>query len=443
LSGNECFKFPVFISFKKKHNSCHIILNYVCLVSVYNESDLNIKKFMERDINEIISKSISGKSLDAKEHQLLASWIKETGNERFYQKMESLHASTKEIAKLPHMNVEQAYGKHQKLLKEARSKRRTLFLNGMMRYAAAVLLVIAVSGVMFYVSRQPEMVQQEKQWMAGVVPGSQKAELILADGKVMNLEEKKEEEIKEQDGTQIRNTGKTLIYGAPQKSKLAAPSYNSLIVPRGGEYQLVLEDGTKVWVNSESRLRYPTQFQSSKRIVLLEGEAYFEVSKDKNRPFIVKTNGVDVRVLGTSFNVSSYSNEKKILTTLVEGRVEVIDSDRKDSKVVLEPGYQAIYSKEEAKLGTEKVNVALYTSWKDGRFVFEKTGLVDIMHRVSRWYDVKMFYQNSDVCNIRFTGSLKRYDSLERLLSMIEKTNEVRFVIEEKSIKVEKISSQN
>ena len=117
----------------------------------------------------------------------------------------------------------------------------------------------------------------------------------------------------------------------------------------------------------------------------------------------------------------------------------VMDNDEQVKNVILKPGYQAVYSKNENKLEAEKVNVELYTSWKDGRFVFDKSNMDDIMNRVSRWYDVKVFYQNEEVNNIRFTGSLKRYDNLDRLLGMIEKTNEVRFVVGEKTITVEKI----
>jgi len=397
---------------------------------------------MELDINEIISKAIAGRYMDEEERQQLEYWLKDEGNMRFYQKLEGLHESSRDVIKLPHMNVDDAYRKHQENVKQARIGKRKIFLNEMMRYAAVVFFMVSVSLVVFYASRNSGGISQEDQWMAGVSPGSQKAELILADGKVMELEEENKEKIEDKDGTQIQNTGKSLIYAAGQKKKNEKTSYNSLVVPRGGEYQLVLEDGTKVWVNSESRLRYPTQFSENQRIVLLEGEAYFEVTKDRSRPFIVKTQGVDVRVLGTSFNVSSYCDEDKILTTLVEGRVEVIDSERKGSRVILEPGYQAVYSRNQNELNTEKVNVELYTSWKDGRFVFDRTELDDIMTQISRWYDVKVFYQNNDVSNIRFTGGLKRYDDLEHLLSMIEKTNEVRFVIGKKTITVEKVISQ-
>ncbi|MFA8434644.1 MAG: FecR family protein [Marinifilaceae bacterium] len=395
---------------------------------------------MERDSNEILAKSITGKTLNEEERQLWEAWLKESGNKRFFHKLEEFHSHAKEVESTSQMNVEQAYQKHLMRVKNAQAKKRTLLLHTMMRYAAILLIVVSVSAVMFYVSRHTEVIHPEEQWLAEVAPGSQKAELVLANGEVMNLEEK-EEQIETNDGTQIRNTGKSLIYGAGQKSKLTAPSYNSLVVPRGGEYQLVLEDGTKVWINSESRLRYPTRFAANQRTVLLEGEAYFEVSKDKARPFIVKTQGVDVRVLGTSFNVSSYYEKEQILTTLVEGSVEIIDRKQDESRMMLEPGYQAQYSKGNGELRKEKVNVELYTSWKEGRFVFENTSLEQLMDQVARWYDVKVFYLNNEAKEIRFTGGLKRYDNLERLLTMIEKTNDVRFVINGKAIGVEKIYS--
>ncbi len=397
---------------------------------------------MGKDIEEIISKSLAGKKLDAEENQLKDSWMAKAGNKRFYNKLKHYCLETKDTTGNKHMNVDCAYQKHLEKLKVKKASKRKLFMNRLLPYVAMVVVMAGVFLLMMYLGNDTAIVPQEE-WLSAITPGSQKAELVLADGQVMELEENsKENLIKEQDGTVINNTGTSLVYDVTAKTVDAEPAYNSLVVPRGGEYQLVLEDGSRVWVNSETRLRYPTKFSESERIVLLEGEAYFEVSKDKNRPFIVRTQGVDIRVLGTSFNVSSYLDEKAIRTTLVEGSVAVMDREDQVKNILLKPGYQAVYDKSDKKLESEKVNVDLYTSWKDGLFVFEKSNMEDIMTKVARWYDVKVFYQNSEVNNIRFTGTLKRYDNLDRLLKMIEKTNEVRFVLGEKTIKVELVFSK-
>ena len=395
---------------------------------------------MEEKINDIISKSLGRQPTTSKEKQALETWLKENRNKRFYKGLELFSEETKEALQKPQANVIRAFEKHQVKMKQLRKSIRMGVVKKVMPYAASILLVAGLFSVMMYLGKVDSGISQEEQWLSAIEPGSQKAELILADGKVLDLDKnKKKDEIKEKDGTIINNTGSSLVYDVSAKPESQKISYNSLVVPRGGEFQLELEDGTKVWVNSETRLRYPTKFSNNKRVVLLEGEAYFEVSKDKNRPFIVKTQGVDVRVLGTQFNVSSYAEEESIQTTLVEGSVVVMDSKNHEKNLLLDPGYQAVYSKDAKELENKKVNVDLYTSWKDGKFVFQESSLSDIMNRVSRWYDVKIFYQNADVGDLNFTGTLKRYDSLDRLLGMIEKTNEVKFFFKDNTIIVQKV----
>ncbi|RXQ90957.1 DUF4974 domain-containing protein [Ancylomarina salipaludis] len=398
---------------------------------------------MEEKVIEIISKTLGGQQTTNEEKRQLDLWLDKESNKRFYTRLEMFCKTSADAIRSSQANVDQAFKKHLGKMKQLHATRRMQFFKKSIPYAAAILLMFGLSSVAIYLGREGATVSQKEEWLAEIKPGAQKAELILADGNILSLdEEDKEDEIKEKDGTVISNTGSSLVYKANVNTKPKELSYNSLVVPRGGEYQLELEDGTKVWINSESRLRYPTQFPKDRRTVLLEGEAYFEVSKDKNRPFVVKTQGADIRVLGTSFNVSSYSDEEDIRTTLVEGSVVVMDSQNHSKNVLLSPGYQAVYSKGMKGLEGKKVNVDLFTSWKDGKFIFQESSLSDIMNRVSRWYDVKVFYQSNDVEKLRFTGSLKRYDHLDRLLRMLEKTKEVHFVVGEKTITVEKIYSK-
>ncbi len=355
---------------------------------------------------DIISRSLGGQPTTSDEKQELETWLKENGNKRFYKGLEMFSANSKEALKQPQANAEQAFEKYLGKMQQSRAALRMRLIKKAMPYAASVLLMLGLFSVMMYLGNSDSGTAQEEQWMAAIEPGSQKAELILADGEVLNLDEKKEkDEIKEKDGTVISNTGSALVYNVSAKTNNQKTIYNSLVVPRGGEYQLQLEDGTKVWVNSETRLRYPTQFADNKRVVLLEGEAYFEVSKDKTRPFIVKTQGVDVRVLGTHFNISSYADEDAVRTTLVEGSVSVMDNKNPDENLLLSPGHQAVFSKKSGDLKNKKVNVDLYASWKDGKFVFQESSLTDIMNRVSRWYDVKVFYQNREAGDLNFTGT--------------------------------------
>lgn len=398
---------------------------------------------MEKDIYEIIGKALCGKPLIGEEQQLFDDWLEEAGNKQFYKRIRNYQEEVEVVKDLPQMDVDRAWAKQQALVKESRGARRKILLQSFVRYAAIVAIVVTVGGVMLWMSDVTQRGPQVNIASNEVVPGSGKAVLMMADGKAIHLEEKEKREIEEKDGTMIQKSGTVLKYQAElekrsEKSTVVQVSYNRLLVPRGGEYQLVLTDGTRVRMNSESRLVYPTQFSKKQRRVVLEGEAFFEVTKDEARPFVVSTQGIDIRVLGTSFNVTSYPDEEEIKTTLVEGRVVVEDVDHKGNELVLQPGFQATFEKEGHRLKKEKVNVELYTSWKDGRFVFDQSPLEQILNKVSRWYDVKVFYMNEECKNLRFTGGLKRYDNLERMLNMIEKTNDVRFVIKEHSIMVEK-----
>ena len=393
---------------------------------------------MEERIVDIISKLLGGQSTTNEENKELEAWLSDNGNRRFYQGLKKFSIEARESLKAYEADVDYAFKRHLGKMKEIRKALRLRIFKKALPYAASILLIAGLFSVMMYLGYEDSEISQEEQWLTAIKPGSNKAELILADGKILDLDaDRKENAIKEKDGTIINNTSSGLVYDASNK-KNQTVNYNSLVVPRGGEFQLKLEDGTKVWVNSETRLRYPTKFPNGERVVLLEGEAYFEVNKDKSRPFIVKTQGVDVKVLGTQFNISSYADDETIQTTLVEGIVAVMDSKNPGTNLLLDPGYQAVFSKEARELKNKKVNVDLYTSWKDGKFVFEQSSLYDIMNKVSRWYDVKVFYQNNKVGDINFTGTLKRYESLDRLLGMIEKTNEVKFVFKDNVIVVQK-----
>jgi ferric-dicitrate binding protein FerR (iron transport regulator) len=267
-----------------------------------------------------------------------------------------------------------------------------------------------------------------------IVPGSNKAVLILADGSEHDLSSG-DKSIIAADGTEIKNTGNKLEY-ISSNSQPAEMKYNTLKIPRGGEYFLILSDSTKVWLNSETTLRFPVQFAAGVRAVELNGEAYFEVSKNEKVPFIVTSGNQQVKVLGTQFNISSYVDNQSVYTTLVEGKVEVSLTTNPDSKLVLRPNEQSCFSKEEANILKRTVDVAQYIAWKDGRFVFQDQMLEDIMKTLSKWYDVQVVFANEDVKKLRFTGNLERYADFSNILGKIERTNEVEFEITNKLITI-------
>ena len=212
--------------------------------------------------------------------------------------------------------------------------------------------------------------------------------------------------------------------------------YHTVEVPRGGEYHLTLSDGSKVWLNAESRLTYPAAFGTSERRVRLEGEAYFEVEPGKGH-FIVETGDMNVRVLGTAFNVNAYKNETATRTTLVHGKVEVMTGGD-ELQQVLVPGEQAIFDRESGQLEVKQVNTDLYTRWIKGQFVFRDTPLRDIMRTLARWYEMEYEFTDAELESLCFYGVISRFERVEGLLEQFEKTGKVHFEYQGNKVIVKK-----
>lgn len=202
--------------------------------------------------------------------------------------------------------------------------------------------------------------------------------------------------------------------------------------PRGGEYTVVLSDGTKVYLNAASELKYPVQFDSKKRQVHLSGEAYFEVTRDTNRPFYVVTDAVRVKVYGTEFNVNTYGIGGT-QTTLVSGKVG-IRGKSSEREYMMEPSQLAEFDVNGEFKGIRNVNAGTYTAWKEGFFVFENEGLEDILNRLARWYDVDVFYGSEKVKGYHFTGHMEKYEDVEIILNAISKMVGVHFTIKDRTI---------
>lgn len=265
-----------------------------------------------------------------------------------------------------------------------------------------------------------------------VVPGSPKAQLQLASGEWIGLEADESKSIETGENVEISAADNTLVYNSTETT---AMQYNILSTQRGGEWTVVLADGTKVYLNSASMLRYPVAFNSATRRVVLQGEAYFEVAPDADKPFIIETEGVEIKVLGTSFNVNAYPHHDRITTTLVEGRVEI---SRDDDTYLLAPGQQLVYDKTDGTGQVREVDTELYSSWKDGFYKFRQTRMEDIMNALALWYDVDVVYADPLAREIKFTssGPILRYDDIASLLSKFELTDNVRFDLDGKTLTV-------
>ncbi|HMR19402.1 MAG TPA: DUF4974 domain-containing protein [Sphingobacterium sp.] len=301
------------------------------------------------------------------------------------------------------------------------NNKRTVRLWKWIPYAAAVL-VFAIIGVTFWkstpVERDPKTIVLDD-----VGPGGQKAILTLADGRQVNLRED-QGYIVLQGGDMRYPDGSSVLEDEVWPPIRDEARYMSISVPKGGTYQVVLSDGTKVWLNSSSILWYPERFVGLDRLVELEGEAYFDVSslqrEGKKSVFIVKSRHQKIEVLGTQFNVSAYNDQQEIVTTLVEGLVSVVPNDVVADRFLLEPGYQSIV------LGKDKtireVDIASYIAWKDGLFYFTNTSFDDLMRQISRWYNIEVVYR-SQIPQDTFTGKMSRDLSLMTVLELLNVSN--------------------
>ena len=310
--------------------------------------------------------------------------------------------------------------------------KRFIIITSITGIAASILFLIYFQ---FNHTDKIEVIKVEE-YAQSIVPGSNKAVLILADGSEHDLTSGNNSIITT-DGTEIKNSGNKLEY-MTKNGVSAEIKYNSLKIPRGGEYFLIMADSTKVWLNSETTLRFPVQFAADVRRVELIGEAYFEVTRKSDVPFIVSSGNQQIRVLGTQFNISSYPEKPIIYTTLVEGSVEVSLEGNTDEKINLKPSEQSYIIKTENHIQKRIVDVNQYIAWKDGRFVFRDQMLGDIMETLSKWYDVQVTFSDEELKNLRFTGNLERHADFGDILGKIERTNEVTFEITNNLITIKK-----
>jgi len=212
-----------------------------------------------------------------------------------------------------------------------------------------------------------------------------------------------------------------------RSSTVQEATIQEIVVPKGQVSQLFLADGTRVWINSESKLKVLSVFASNERNVQLSGEAFFEVAKDPKRPFRVEVNGQKIEVLGTSFNVRAYPNHNEIQTTLTAGKIQLFTGDQRS---ILNPGEQSIFNLETKQLSINQVDPANYTSWKEGRFEFQNENLVDVFKVIERWYDVEIQYKESDFKGMRFSGVIKRNKDINHFLNLLNHSVPVTYSID-------------
>ena len=366
------------------------------------------------------------------ERQELEDWCKETPqNRNLFEQIcqEDLFSKERSVyEKIDDTKALRTFEKHVR-------KVSTRGFGRWWKYAAVLLLPILVDGLwklVYEVEQVPVVTSSVSQ----IQPGCSRAVLVLDDGRTVFLKEEEEGVISEDKGIMVTGERDRLVYTSSEGKNVDELRFNELEIPRGGEYKVRLADGTLVYLNSATRMKYPVKFDEKERKVYLSGEAYFEVAKDPERPFFVEMEGVEVRVYGTSFNVNTHQ-KGNVQTVLVKGSigVKVLSSGMES---VIRPGQMAEFKQGNTKVDVKDVNVAVYTDWKDGIFRFENQRLEDILTVLSNWYDVDIFYQTVSVKELHFSGYMERYKDVSVILEAITLSTGVTFSIQGKTIIVSK-----
>jgi transmembrane sensor len=315
------------------------------------------------------------------------------------------------------------------LHKERKSARRIIYLTGIA--AAAVLLFVMVGVYFFKAGKQKDNYTTAiaKPLENDITPGTNKAILTLADNSTVVLDSVHTGQLVQQGNTNITKLDSIQLVYNNIDEKPGVVLYNTLTIPKGGQHQLVLADGTRVWLNAASSLRFPTSFQGRNRVVELTGEAYFEVTKDAARPFQVKIKNTVVEVLGTHFNVNAYEDESNITTTLLEGAVKITKGS--ESKL-LKPGQQAVVELNGISVTTDQIKTEQAVAWKDNNFSFANSAVEPIMRQLARWYDVDISYGGK--VSDHFTGTIPRNVNVSKVFWSLQQTGSVHFRIEGRKI---------
>jgi transmembrane sensor len=375
-----------------------------------------------KKIAGLIAKEIVG-GLSSEEKEDLDAWLDEKeGNRQLFNEIKK-SGNFREWARFQETEQQPAW---EKIYTAIQTQKKRSVIQNVIRIAASILLPLLIGGgVYFFVSRQIQEQTVSSEQVAEITPGTSKAVLVLDDGRSVILDTPDKTEIREKDGTVIRKAERKLDYSSQEeRSEADRQLFNTIRIPRGAEYDLVLSDSTRVFLNAMSEFRYPVQFTGEVREVELKGEAYFEVSRSGS-PFIVNTGQVNVEVLGTEFNVNAYDDTEKIITTLVNGKVKVAATGNPEEGRLLQPAEQAVFSLQDGNIEVEKVDVSLFTSWKDGEFIFYDTRLEDIMITLTRWYSADVFYMNPSVKDLCFSGTIDKYGNINHILDIIKATNKV------------------
>jgi ferric-dicitrate binding protein FerR (iron transport regulator) len=376
-----------------------------------------------RRIIYLITRFIDG-SIDFAELQELDSWRKEKPrHEALFQKSIDREKLAKAIEEMQGYDTEGSLEQLMQKIKKQEAKRQVVTrLWQKLLVAAISLSLIGTFCYQYFYHKSPQNTLAINPHPNFIPSGSNKAILTLANGQKIDLDDSKAGTIARQSGAIIQKKNGGLITYVPSRNTTdTTTSYNLIETPRGGQYRLQLPDGTKVWLNAASSLKFPSNFKRKQRIVTLTGEGYFEVVHNAKQPFIVKTNSETITDIGTTFNVNTYIDEPHNTTTLIEGSILLAAENK---KAVLKPGQQAIVGSRNITISQGDLRIA--TAWKDGQFRFHKTDIRNVLRQVSRWYNISIEYQGA-APDITISGGISRQEDLSAVLKILQ-LSEVHFI---------------
>lgn len=376
----------------------------------------------------LLTRHINGE-LSEEEENTFNSWITSNDeHQKYYERMVSEWTSET----LHDRDLSRILSKFDTTLQIQKKRQKLIIRKRITQWSVAAALLVSFGTLLLVNRHQQDDVPTILQTIS---PGQSKAYLVMHDGTNIHLNQTNDSSHLVIGSTEIRDTKGTVTFVDNDTSHREI-EYNTLVIPRNGEYHIVLNDGSEVWLNAESSLKFPTHFKGEERHVILSGEAYFKVSHDSRHSFIVETDLGHVKVYGTEFNVRRYTDEQTIRTTLVNGSVGFCSNENTSKDYVkIEPGYQISYERGE-KIMVKKVNVSNEIAWHKQLFSFEHCSLDEIMRDVARWYDVDISFNNEDLKKLYFTCTLDRYDKIEKLLRFFEEVYDIKFNIEGKHITV-------
>ncbi|MDE6452133.1 MAG: DUF4974 domain-containing protein [Odoribacter sp.] len=384
---------------------------------------------MDKSVEKTVAlfrKSYAG-GLTAEERAEMARLLEDEGMRRLYEEMGDDEYLTGEFRRYAAWEPARGYRKFRKRMQRQSIQRSII------RLSVAASLLIALGAVWLLAERdRPE--DSVKMAETAVEPGTCRAFLQLSSGERIVLEKSGQRDLHETAGNIRIDSGK-VVYSAPVASQSETVVYNILSVPNGGEYHLLLADGSAVHLNAGSELRYPVAFAAAERKVQLKGEAWFEVAKDAERPFYVETDEVSIRVYGTAFNVNTHGL-RATETVLVKGEIGISGKGSAGERR-MRPGQLAACDHHSGEITFREVDVRKYSAWKNGEFCFNDDTLEEILEELGRWYDVRIVYRSAGKKHIQFSGHLKRYENIRKILGAISESTGIVFQVGDRMIVVE------